>query len=113
MNKIILRLEYRCFLMWIYDEHETMLDNDLVIELSNNDIIDNLLTSIQKDYDSLFIDNDKEFSFKGFLNEGERIKFENKMEKAYQVIKNEVGKIYLIENLVNIANLQSNNYKNK
>lgn len=105
MYKIKLKLEYKCFPMWIYDENNILINNDIVDGLSTNKSIDSLLTSIQDEFDALFVDNGTEFYFDGFKNNNDKSNFVNKVQEVYTQIKNEVGKDYIIENLIDINHI--------
>ena len=69
MNTVKLRLEYKCFPMWIHDEQGNLIDNDIVEEISDDNEIVNLLDNIQEEFNELYVDDGIEFSFKGFQNE--------------------------------------------
>ncbi|HLR34704.1 MAG TPA: hypothetical protein VK071_05155 [Tissierellales bacterium] len=105
MNKIKLKLEYKCFPMWIYDKNDSLINNDLVDELKNNDTLDFLLVSIQEDFDNLFINDGREFRYEGFCDNNAKETFRKKVQDAYSVIKNKVGEDYVIENLIDINEL--------
>lgn len=100
MRKIRVLLEYRCYPIWIYNEKGEIVLNDLPDELKNEIDIQNLLKDIQDTYDSLFIDNKVEFSYKGFNSEVEEKEFMRKVTKVVQLIESKVGNVYKIENNV-------------
>ncbi|HLR34523.1 MAG TPA: hypothetical protein VK071_04240 [Tissierellales bacterium] len=105
MSKIKLRLEYKCFPMWVYDENDSLINNDLVDELKNNDTIDFLLKSIQEDFDNLFINDGREFRYEGFRDNNAKKSFQKKVQDAYSIIKNRVGEDYIIESFIDINEL--------
>jgi hypothetical protein len=57
MKKIRLLLEYKSYPMWIYDENDELIDNDIIEELKSEKEINEMLMEIQVIYDSLFIDS--------------------------------------------------------
>jgi len=73
MKKIKIFLEYKCFPMWVYNENDELVENDLVEELKNDAEIDNMFVEIQSIYDGLYEDDAINFEFKGFTNEIEKM----------------------------------------
>jgi len=76
--------------------------NDLPDELKNEAEIQELLQDIQVTYDSLFIDTEVEFKYKGFDDEVGKNEFLRKISKVMQLIESKIGNIYKIENRINI-----------
>ncbi|WP_088072783.1 hypothetical protein [Gottfriedia luciferensis] len=102
MKKIKLLLDYKCYPMWIYDENDELVDNDLVEELRSDIEIDEMLIEIQRIYDSLFIDDSKTFEYKGFVNCSERISYIENIEKVLVLIKRKLRDKYIITNDIDI-----------
>ncbi len=102
MKVLKIYLEYQCYPMWIYNEENDLIDNDLAEELKNEHEIDNMLIEIQEVYDRLFEDNAINFEIKGFLNEKEKTLFYEKVNETVTLIKAVVGDKYLIENKVEV-----------
>ena len=96
MKRIVISLEYGAYPMWIYDG-PCVEENDLIEELRDNKLIDDLLMEIQDKYDSLFIDDGIDFSFKGFANEAEKTMLRKQVNEAIAYIKEKVGDKYQIE----------------
>jgi hypothetical protein len=86
MKKIRLLLEYKCYPIWIYNENDELVDNDIVEELKIERDIDEMLMEIQGIYDSLFIDDSKTFEYKGFVNSMVRAEFLEKIDKVVVLI---------------------------
>lgn len=105
MNTVKLRLEYKCFPMWIYDEQGNLIDNDIVEEISNDNEIVNLLDNIQEEFDELYVDDGIEFGFKGFQNEQSRASFREKVEQAYTKIQTELSNNYTVINLIDVRSM--------
>ncbi|HBB27892.1 MAG TPA: hypothetical protein DC000_01330 [Clostridiales bacterium] len=103
MKKIVIRLEYKCYPMWVYDNKS--VDNDLVEELTNDKVIDDKLMDIQAKYDALFIDDGIEFSFRGFTDNKEKIMFQKLVNDAITYVKDKTGGKYIIENGINYDEL--------
>ena len=97
-----MKLEYKCYPMWIYGEDGEFIDNDLVEELQDDNEVDVILTSIQDAYDRLFEDNKLVFRYKGFKNEKEKKQFIMRIQSAINLIKSKVGNKYIIENCIEL-----------
>jgi len=102
VKKIRVFLDYKCYPLWVYNEKGELISNDIVEELLNETEIKDLLKDIQNTYNSLFIDNEVLFEYKGFNNKEERRTFLDKVEHLMQMIRSKVGDSYIIENEVNI-----------
>jgi hypothetical protein len=102
LKKIKILLDYRCYPIWVYNEKDELISNDLIDELKNEKEIEELLDEIQKTYDSLFIDDGKEFAYKGFEDKTRKKEFLNKVSKAFKLIKARTVDMYIMDNNVNI-----------
>lgn len=98
MKTIRLLLEYGAYPVWIYDEDNCVIDTALPEEWENDVELDNALTEIQSIYDSLFINNEKEFLFAGFKSEKERENFDRKVEIAVAMLYEKNNGLYQITN---------------
>ena len=96
MKRIVIKLEYKCFPMWIYDD-AILLKNDLIDDLRADTTIDESLTDIQNTYDALFIDDGIEFCYKGFSSEKEKTIFKRAIENATEYIESKGGDRYIID----------------
>ncbi len=101
MKKVVIRLEYKCFPMWVYDEDGILIANDLVEELSDNYEIDKMLTNIQVEFDNLYIDNKEKFEYRGFANEKGKDAFIGKINQAVKSIYKHLQSKYEFENMIN------------
>lgn len=102
MKKIKIILEYKCYPMWIYNENNELIDNDLVDELRDDSEVDSILMNIQNTYDKLYEDDGLSFKYEGFKDENEKIKFILEVQSAIDFIKLKVADKYIIENCVDI-----------
>lgn len=102
MRKIKVFLDYQCYPIWVYNEKNELMYNDLPDELKNEAEIQELLKYIQITYDNLFIDTEVEFKYKGFDDEVRKIEFLRKTSKVMQLIESRLGDIYKIENKIDI-----------
>lgn len=102
MKKIKIILEYKCYPMWIYNEDNEFIDNDLVNELKDDSELDNILMNIQETYDKLYEDDGLSFEYEGFKDENEKKKFILEIQSAIELIKLKVSDKYTIENCVEL-----------
>ncbi len=89
--------DYPCFPIWIYDENNELIDNDLPIEMINNEEFKSLCDNLQSQYNSLFINNKIEFKYVGFSNNQERDKFYRDINKMKDILLESLGGCYNIE----------------
>ena len=94
--KIVISLEYRCFPVWFYDENNELIENDLPEDLKDNSKINSLCDEIQRIYDSLYINNDTEFTYRGFKCEDDRKAFSEKLSQLKKLLRENVGEEYEI-----------------
>ena len=92
--KIAISLEYRCFPVWFYDENNELIENDLPEDLKDNSKINSLCDEIQRIYDSLYIDNDIELSYRGFESEADREGFARKLTELKSLLCEAAGDKY-------------------
>lgn len=90
MKQVRLFLDYNCHPIWVYeDNNESSIENGIssIDEIKNNEDLVMLLDEIQREYESLFINNSIEFRYVGFKDKKKQISFENKLEKAYRMLE--------------------------
>lgn len=97
MNTIRIKLEYGCFPVWIYGANNELIDNDLPPNLIGDSDIDPVFVHIQEVYDSLYLDNGKEFRYIGFKDNEMRESFFKELSKATDVLKSRLKGEYTIE----------------
>jgi hypothetical protein len=102
MKKIKIYLDYRCFPLWIYDDNEDLVDNDLPKELSEDKEVEDAFVEIQNVYDSLFVDNLTEFRYIGFSNDSDKDKFIEMIDDAVSLIESKLGDGYVIEKKIDV-----------
>lgn len=102
MKKIKIILEYKCYPMWIYNEDNEFIDNDLVEELKDDVEVDSILMNIQETYDKLYEDDEVSFEYAGFKDENEKKKFTLEIQGAIDLIKLKVADKYIVENCIEI-----------
>ena len=82
MKIIKIKFEYNAFPVWIYDENNKLIANDLPEYLIGNSEIDPIFVNLQKDYNSLYSDTEKEFKYIGFKDETAENDFNKRVELA-------------------------------
>lgn len=105
MKKIKISLEYRCFPIWIYDEKNSLIDNDLPNTLLNDKYIALQCVEVQELFDKLYLNNGIEFKYIGFNDVGRRTEFLNKIETIELALREKVGLDFKIENDVKLKSL--------
>ena len=97
MKKIKIKFEYGCFPVWIYGERNELIDNNLPESLMENTILDVAFTCVQEQFDSLFLDDGKEFKYIGFRNCEEKENFFKELISAVNLLRNSLSEEFLIE----------------
>lgn len=97
MKKIKISLEYGCFPVWIYDEENRLIDNDLPIELIGDADIDPSFVHIQKCYDSLFVNDNSEFKYLGFETAVQRELFLEELSFTINKLRKKLSSEYVVE----------------
>ena len=100
IKEIKIILEYKCYPVWLYDENGEITDTLLPEELRSDSELDSLFDNIQSEYDSLFIDNDKEFIYTGFENENDKQIFLSECRNAIEKLTAECHGKYKITNKI-------------
>ena len=65
IKKIRVLLEYNTYCLWLYDENDEIIDNNNPPEWDDDSSLTDAFMAVSDLYDTFFIDNDKEFSYKG------------------------------------------------
>ena len=86
-RKIRVIWDYPCFPIWVYDEKGELIANSLPDELSGDEEFYALCRKLQLQYNSLFLDNEKEFSYIGFNDPDEEKQFYSDVEKMCDLLK--------------------------
>lgn len=101
MKKLILKLDFGAFPVWIYND-DILEDNDLPEELKNNEELDKELVSIQTEYEKLFTNDVSEFKYNGFKTVEEKDYFMNKVKIVENELERNLKGKYKIVNNINI-----------
>ena len=97
MKTIKIKFEYGCFPVWVYGENGELIENDLPPYLVGDCDIDPKFVRIQEIYDSLYLDDGKEFKYIGFKNNEERELFFKEMHLAINLLQDKLNDEYIIE----------------
>lgn len=105
MDILKIKLEYKCFPIWIYDENNILIDNNLPESLIDDSELKNAFSKVQEAYDYLYVDNYNEFTYIGFQNNDQKRRFTDILNYAIILLKNKVNGNYLVKNNIVIENL--------
>lgn len=104
-KEVRLRLDYQCYPIWIYDENGNFIDNDLIDEMEEDDNVIAMLEELQDIFDSLYLNNDDEFKYIGFVSEEDKKNFVEKTNQVYKKLCNLLSEKYIINNMINIHDM--------
>ena len=105
MKRIIIKLEYKCYPLWIYNENGELLDNNLPSELIGDEAINMLCDKIQEVFDGLYKNNELVFKYCGFKNSRDKEKFKKMVLDMKNMIKKKVINYYIVEEDVDFGDL--------
>ena len=94
IKKIRLNLEYGCYPVWLYNENNELIDTLLPYEIRDNNELDLAFDNLQKRYESLFVNNSKEFYYKGFLSKADEEQFLKDWNLAVKMLADAVNDKY-------------------
>ncbi len=97
MKVIKIKFEYGCFPVWVYGENDELVENDLPPYLIGDSDIDPKFVRIQEVYDSLYLDDGKEFKYIGFKENEEKESFFRELRLAINLLKDKLNDEYIIE----------------
>lgn len=102
MKVIRIKLEYGCFPVWIHNENGELIDNDLPSYLIDDIEIDSTFVHIQETFDSLYLNNEKEFRYIGFRDQEKREFFCKELFCAINLLKGKLNGEYTIDENFNL-----------
>ena len=105
IKKIRVLLEYNTYCLWLYDENDEIIDNDNPPEWDDDQELTNAFMEVSDLYDTFFIDNSKEFTYKGCPDEKTAQKLKNLFNTAINLLIENNNGTYIIQNDVNLNNL--------
>ena len=105
VTKLRLMLDYHCYPVWLYDESGSIIDTLLPEELRSDTELDAKFDNLQERFDALFIDNEHEFSFKGFQTEEEKQRFLRDWQSAVSDLRSKVAGRYEIVDDISLSSL--------
>ena len=105
IKKLRLMLDYHCYPVWLYDESGNIIDTLLPEELRSDTELDAKFDNLQERFDALFIDNEHEFSFKGFQTEEEKQQFLKDWQSAVSDLRIKVAGKYEIVDDISLSSL--------
>jgi len=106
MNKIRIALAYRGYPVWVFDDQDNLIINDLPLELASDKEIDESFLELQRTYDSLYQCKDSVPEYIGFKSEADLQYFQQLIDNALNLIKMKTGPLYHIELGFDMKDLQ-------
>lgn len=103
MYQLVIDLKYGCYPVWVCDQSGVLLNNDLPLELSEEQEIDEAFSEIQRIYDDLFEAGGK--GYRGFQTEEEKLSFLERIETAISLIRMKMGSFCRIRKKFNAGKL--------
>lgn len=104
-KEVRLMLDYQCYPIWIYDENGNFINNDLIDEIEEDDNVIAMLEELQDIFDSLYLDNEDEFKYIGFVSKEDKRSFEERANQVYNKLCNLLSEKYIINNMINIHDM--------
>ncbi len=105
MHTLRIFYEYQCLPIWENSESGELLGDRIPPELPEETGLTRIITDLAHEYDSLFIDNERVFEFKGFSTSSERAAFLEKTDKAIEMIRAAARDRYIVLDEVDRVNL--------
>lgn len=102
MKIIRIKLEYGCFPVWIYNENNELVENDLPPYLTDDAEIDSTFVHIQEMFDSLYLNKEEEFKYIGFRNQEQRELFGKELFRVIDLLKSKLNGEYTIDERFNL-----------
>ena len=96
IKKIKISLEYNTFPIWLYNENNEIIDNDLPPEWANDVALESSFMALSKLYDTLFINTPKEFCYVGFENAKDKEDFFAVLNAAIKLLVSKNNGKYII-----------------
>lgn len=97
MRAIRIRLEYKCYPVWLYDDEGLVEDTTLPPELSGDRELDERFRSIQERFDATYVDTPAEFYNKGFATPEEEAAFRSDLAAAVAELAGKCPERYSLE----------------
>lgn len=102
IKRIRVMLDYGYYPVWLYDEDDDIIDTLLPEELRGTDL-DATYDDLQARYEALFVNNEKEFTYKGFSSPEEKAKYLSDWQTAYDELEAIVNGKYALTNEIQLT----------
>ena len=103
LKRIRVMLDYGCYPVWLYDQNDDVIDTLLPEEIRSNTELDAKFDDLEVRYEALFINDGKEFSFRGFASEEEKQRFFRDWQIAFDELVEALHGRYPISNEIAIT----------
>lgn len=94
MKTVRLMLEWGCDPVWIYEEDGITSSPGLPCEFENNKELVDLMNKISNEFDSQYVNTEREFSDVGFKTEAVKKEFKQDLIRFSAMIKKAIGDKY-------------------
>ena len=97
MSAIRIRLEYKCYPVWLYDDDGIIEDTALPPELTDDRELEERFRLIQERFDATYVDTPTEFYNKGFATPKEEAAFRSDLAAAVALLAERCPEGYSLE----------------
>ena len=102
---IIFEPEYQCWPLWLYDWDDTFIDNVIPEDMQANEELMEALTSVQQQFDALYLNTPLEFAYIGFPDKESKERFIRDSWRAYELLCNAGREKYKIRYAIDYEGL--------
>lgn len=108
ISKIRVMLEYNTYCLWLYDENGEIIDNCNPPEWEDDQKLTDAFMAVSDFYDIFFINNKREFRFKGSKNPADSERLRNLINHAMELLYKKNNGKYEIQNDMNPRDINLN-----
>ena len=97
MKTLRVFFDYPGFPVWMYDEDDRLIENELPKEFQDDQEMVTLLETLGRTYEELFTNNSKEFSYHGFSTKEQQLEFVQMFRRACEMLKQKSEGLYHVK----------------
>lgn len=98
IKKIRVLLEYNTYCLWLLNENDEIIDNDNPPEWDDDKELTDAFMAVSDLYDTFFVDNEKEFLYRGCPNCQTAEKLKKLFDDAMKILLKKNDGKYIIQN---------------
>lgn len=98
IKKIRVLLEYNTYCLWLYNEDDEIIDNDNPPEWEDDQELTDAFMAVSDLYDTFFVDNEKEFYYRGCSDDAKIADLNLRIENAMNILYKKNNGKYIIQN---------------